>query len=170
MSDAEHKRPRRRPRPQAQKSRAPEEPQEPRKPREPYETPETHDLRAMRAGEDPNADAAVPRYDLDDAAADTGASEEEIARAWEGARQDAEEAGLVPVDPAQAAGEAIVDAEHREPPDTLPFDDLEPVDSDDALAIGNDEDISGGEDLEEIDLDTNVDTDEDVSTKDLGTH
>ncbi len=166
MSDAEHKRSKRPPR-----EEKPGTPEKSQPARAPHETRETHEFREMRAGQDPNTEnPEATRYNLDDAVEDTGASEEEVARAWEGARRDAEEAGMIPVDPAHAHGQAIVDAEHREPVDALPFDDLEHVDSDDAMAIGNDEDISGGEDLDEIDVDTDLDTDEDVSTKDLGTH
>ncbi len=110
----------------------------------------------------PDDDELDEFYDAEDAAEDTGDSEDIVAEAWETAREDAEGTPLAP--------------EESNPPRdlldvaTVPFDDLQNLGADDADLVGGDPDISGQEDIEEIDIDTDLDTDEDVSTRDVGTH
>lgn len=126
-------------------------------------------------------------YGADQAAADTGVPRDEAAEAWLDAREDAAETAEADREASESEGglrpgdyvpeDRIADQEAEEaglgvtpPVVTLSFEDLDDVDSDAAELIGAQGDISGAEDLEEIDTDTDVDFDEDVSTRDVGAH
>jgi hypothetical protein len=135
----------------------------------------------------PEAGQPEDEYGADAAAADTGVPRDEAAEAWLDARQDAAESSEVAGEASDAEGtlrpgdyvpeDRIADQEAEQaglgvtpPVVTLSFEDLDDVDSDEAELIGSQGDISGAEDLEEIDTDSDVDSDEDISTRDVGAH